>query len=774
MDLDGLYRIIPVTASRSLALAGCQSIQQAIPEEYALASFVMRALEARNGRELEFILKAYLPVHLIRLGPRGQCVLIDMLGLFSAEIVEVGETAVEGLSRALSEIDSTSLNVAPLDSISHALAAVRAAEVVSVPGLISGASANDLARLIGWPKQSDLELGAIVLPSIINREDLSKYERMILQTFDRVQRLRREMAKILPGLEPMLRASEDGLAALAPTVARLDDRISRLENELERLTSRLQSITSSKLTSPQLAATEAEVRSQIDLRTTALMKDRERRERLIEDQRRSRESFSIHLEGMKTEYLQTQEFIDSLWSQYESLSVDCGCFESDSPAVLLVPLVIAGFSKRGVLEVTVYPPSVMDDQGVKTSRRKEFADPFVPLSQTMTLLASLIEKRIDSDITLRKLVRDSSATSNLLSDSTARRMLEEGARLLRADGLLRDSSADHLRALMSSVPERPSKATTHGAMLVTDESVCSVEVRVTDASGEPIAGARVGVGGLITKTDEHGGTQLRLPRSRYELAVNADGYRERRVEFELRSSGDVVIPVVLEQLTREDRLSLALEDLSKRADRIDTIRKKLLGIFQSQGDTILRVPAYRGTLEELLTELGYEPEAWLAEASRKRGMIGRLLKGEDRRDGMRRDILRIAEESKSSGGVMLLSDVLRRLDRLGWSANTTEVESILAEMTREGLIRGVSIMEDGTTSVNFVPVSLTDDPQLVLDLAAKRKGSLTIEDVVLELGWTESRVKNALQLLIEKGVAKEQRSFSKSTTYWFPGLRGRD
>jgi hypothetical protein len=43
----------------------------------------------------------------------------------------------------------------------------------------------------------------------------------------------------------------------------------------------------------------------------------------------------------------------------------------------------------------------------------------------------------------------------------------------------------------------------------------------------------------------------------------------------------------------------------------------------------------------------------------------------------------------------------------------------------------------------------------------------------VKLGWTEERVKNALELLVAEGIAKMQKSYSKSTQFWFPGLRGK-
>ena len=120
---------------------------------------------------------------------------------------------------------------------------------------------------------------------------------------------------------------------------------------------------------------------------------------------------------------------------------------------------------------------------------------------------------------------------------------------------------------------------------------------------------------------------------------------------------------------------------------------------------------------------------------------------------------------------MLLSALLVRLDDMGWTTNTEEISSIIEGLSHDKLIEGLAAIVGGARLVKFVPVGLTDDPQEILGLAARKDGRLTMEDVVVSLGWTEERVRNALGLLINNGVAKVQKSYSQSTQYWFPGLR---
>jgi hypothetical protein len=305
------------------------------------------------------------------------------------------------------------------------------------------------------------------------------------------------------------------------------------------------------------------------------------------------------------------------------------------------------------------------------------------------------------------------------------------------------------------------------------EDLCDVRFHIHDESGSPIVESVVELGALRLKSDSSGVVRASLPKSHYEATIYAAGYKTRHLEFALRTTDDIVVPVILQQLSKEERLDKELDALLERAKRIEQIRERLREAFDKQGTTLLTIPAYRSALEDLLGELGYEPEAWIAQAIKKKGMVKRLLKKDDRVDGLRRDILQMAEDSKPAGGIMLFSELLVRMDNLGWDITSKEAEDIISDMTKEGLVEGITSLESGALLVKFIPVSLTNDPQQLLSLAAGKEGRLTLEDAVVDLGWTEERVMNAMDLLVEKGVAKVQKSYSKSTQYWFPGLRGK-
>ncbi|MFW9799408.1 MAG: hypothetical protein ACFFD9_03155, partial [Candidatus Thorarchaeota archaeon] len=107
MDLESEVLIVPATATRSLQLAGGPPMEQAVPEDYALAVFVLRALEERNGSELEFLLKAYFPVLVVESSIPNQYFLIELLGISSSKLTPISKTDTSELGSVIESLKTS-------------------------------------------------------------------------------------------------------------------------------------------------------------------------------------------------------------------------------------------------------------------------------------------------------------------------------------------------------------------------------------------------------------------------------------------------------------------------------------------------------------------------------------------------------------------------------------------------------------------------------------------------------------------------------------------
>ncbi len=773
-DYNGQSLIIPVVATRCLSITGGQLVEQAIPEEYLLASIIMRALELRDGRDLEFVLKVYLPVKLVRHAcDTPQFSMVDLLGLQSAKYNTISDTMIRSLQEVQNDTTKEDLP-SIIDMVISSLRSIqKTSSDVLVPGLLSGPMATSISVLFDWPTSTQIEPYSIMLPTLKRKDEVEQIVAPLAYVQRQVAELEAILDRLGVGLESKLRSYlKEQESIVNGRLQRLNERVSKLDNEIERLESRLYALR--KTGSVQRENTEVQdINAQIEARQTARRRDLEQI-RLYETEFSSlSESILGKIRDLQSEVAATKTYLESVRASINSVTVDGGSCQFNSNTLLLLPFVIVGYSKKGLLEIMAIGVSHLVDEPVGTSRRRG-ADWIVPLSEQTRLLSMLLERRIQEDVSLMKYLRDESARHNLLALSNTRKMIENGVKLLVERGLLKNTAVEQLNSLFSRIREISStQPISSSPVFSAGEPLCSIRVHVTDEDGMPISNATVTIGGVVAKSDDNGDVVFSIPKSHYEMMVVADGFREARLDIELRMAGDVTVPISLHRLSREEQIEHVISQLEMKAERIESIRQRLSVVFEKQGETLMRVPEYRRALIELLTEIGEDPDVWLVEASRKGGMLKRLLRGDDRHGVIRRKILQISHESKSSGGRLLMSDVLRRLNDVGVNVLMDELKDVLTEMVREGLVHGILTDENGARVVVFIPTDKTGDPERILEVAARHGGSVSFEELVIELGWDQARLKDSLEFLIAKGTVREEKSYSRGIIYWFPGIKNK-
>ncbi|MGY5862353.1 MAG: hypothetical protein RTU09_08275 [Candidatus Thorarchaeota archaeon] len=778
MDSSTRQLIVPVMATRFTRLADGQPVRQAVPEDYTLAAILINALGEKNDNNIEFALKTYLPIRVVPSTLSSGCFLIEYQGMSSTNLVSHQETDFGDLLERVRSSHSTS---ELLDCISDCLSLVDTLSgAISQEhlGVLSGPLAAGVSQMLEWPTKERLEEYALILPKMLKDSDVEKCAEALQETF-RVLRntgvtLTHVNKEIALQMKIIVSEKESQTSTI---VTRLNQRIDVLRKEVANLESRIEQMTARDSSARKRNSKKKEIETTLKGRKKALERDIARREEILAG---NQDAFRDLLMQQKELHSRTKSARSGIENQRrlmrEAFLVTCSGVGPDKEGVvLMIPFIMVGFSKKGRLRVVVYAPSYLQRIDQQVGRRRDYVHPLTA-DPGLNSITSELTRRANGDVGFRNYLRTSSKKNNLLTIGVARSLIREGGKSLQSDGLVKMNLLDEISSIISGFPEskrKPMKLSKVSTLPSGTDATCFVRFHVRDDSGKPIEGALLELGAFLLQSDTAGVIGVSLPKSRYEGVIRANDYHDKPIEFTLSSTGNLVIPVTLDPFSDEERLTIKFDKLMKRAQHIDEIRDRLRDAFQKQGSTLLSIPAYRSAFEELLTELGYEPESWIAEATKKKGMVKRLLKRDDRLEGLRRDILRLAQESKESGGIMMFSEFLVRLDSLGWATKSKEIENIVTSMTKEGLIQGMARLENGTRLVKFIPVELTRDPTQVLGLAAKKDGRLTIEDVVVGLGWTEDRVTNALDLLAENGVAKVQKSYSKSTIYWFPGFRGR-
>jgi len=153
-------------------------------------------------------------------------------------------------------------------------------------------------------------------------------------------------------------------------------------------------------------------------------------------------------------------------------------------------------------------------------------------------------------------------------------------------------------------------------------------------------------------------------------------------------------------------------------------------------------------------------------------------------DGMNRDqyydyiglaILDVATEHASKGlmGLAeLIVEVVRRLPEVK-SVTYNDVIEAVNRVSENGLIPGIRTLRGGVKVVELRPLELRRDQADIINLAAL-KGHVSVEEVMMQLKWSEDHARQVLSSLVDTGMAVADIRFSTGGRYYFPGLRARD
>ncbi len=135
-------------------------------------------------------------------------------------------------------------------------------------------------------------------------------------------------------------------------------------------------------------------------------------------------------------------------------------------------------------------------------------------------------------------------------------------------------------------------------------------------------------------------------------------------------------------------------------------------------------------------------------------------------------VLDVATKHSSKGLIGLaemIVEVLRSLPN-PQVAKFTDVIEAVNRVSGAGLIPGIRTLKGGVKVVELRPLELRRDQADVINLAAG-KGYVSLEEVMMNLGWSEDHARRVLASLVEAGIAVVSLKYSTGGRYYFPGLR---
>ncbi|TFF89560.1 MAG: hypothetical protein EU549_00175 [Promethearchaeota archaeon] len=231
--------------------------------------------------------------------------------------------------------------------------------------------------------------------------------------------------------------------------------------------------------------------------------------------------------------------------------------------------------------------------------------------------------------------------------------------------------------------------------------------------------------------------------------------------------------IELKAKMREKSPKYMIKELEVMLKSFKNLRSQLKEFENKYGDLIVESPEYQEKLKEIRSEIGMS-EIPSEDLKAKASMVEKITGKGSFFNQLGIQILNMAKKKiLETGGIMTLAEVVIMINegRPKELVSAIDVVRAINILEKAEVITGIKKLDSGIKIVEFVPVELTPDQNILLNLASK-KGFITLEEIIMKTNWSQERVERVLESLLQNNIAKEDISYATGKKYYFPGLGG--
>ncbi len=216
---------------------------------------------------------------------------------------------------------------------------------------------------------------------------------------------------------------------------------------------------------------------------------------------------------------------------------------------------------------------------------------------------------------------------------------------------------------------------------------------------------------------------------------------------------------------------ILLEELDQMIENATILKEQLKKFEKKHAKEIKTNKEYYSKISSLREQLGLPKEVGVYEW-KDSPSIGDKISGKGYYDELANEILELGKsESRKTGGIISIAELVIKLNKIrpGKIVPARDVIRALETLTSINLIPPIRTLPSGVKIVEFVSVELSNDQEILLDLASKH-GYLTQEAILIQLGWPTERINRVLDELIKQGIAIKDETYEEGIKYWFPSM----
>ncbi len=226
----------------------------------------------------------------------------------------------------------------------------------------------------------------------------------------------------------------------------------------------------------------------------------------------------------------------------------------------------------------------------------------------------------------------------------------------------------------------------------------------------------------------------------------------------------------LKEAMRKKAAELKIKEIKAKASTDNLTKERLQEMAKKHGVILALTPELREQVNELSKKYNIPSSKVMTEQITEHDVLIKFSKVDLKKLGML-TYQRVLMQKEETGGIMPISEVFELINT-GILKGNVDIKDLLKAMkglNKSGVIEDVKLLESGVIMIHFFPIQYTSDQVKVIELA-KEKGYITLEDVCVNLNWSQDRALRSLDSLEKTGVAKFRESILTGKQWFFPSI----
>jgi len=217
-----------------------------------------------------------------------------------------------------------------------------------------------------------------------------------------------------------------------------------------------------------------------------------------------------------------------------------------------------------------------------------------------------------------------------------------------------------------------------------------------------------------------------------------------------------------DKLTREAEMKrkgaeMALKSLAIMSQKIQELHSELQTIEKRYQGNIKKNPELAQRVMDLREELGLPRAIGIYDVP-KPSFLKRLKGQDEYQNYLAVRILEIGKKQRSkTGGLLSVSELTLKLndESKGITVSINDITTSLNLLLENKMIHGIRKLA-GMKIIEFTDPNLSDDHQVILELAARFQGQIGLTALVQETNWSLTHVNQVLAALIQQKIATKK------------------